>query len=244
MSFRPRQFERVLFMGSGDHSLARAYKLVSMLLDAIEHLGGHQQPAHPASEEDAKRVRAEFIEGEVELRIRARDLARALTDREITFLATDMPVIGASEDWIGVAAEIGSLERQVNEARASKAAEEARVAKAFDEARPPDKRITTQIGGGVRVSLDQDPYVRKTGTGVRASLVVANGEWFEFGSKVFRDIRALRMAGATEALITRSVDKPDGPRRGLVETYEVIGYDAKGEVVKLSDMLPEEDDDS
>ncbi len=400
MSFTPRQFERVLFMGSGDRSLAQAYQLVSMLMGAIDHLGGHQQPAHPTSEEDAKQASAEFIEGEVELRIRARDFARALTDREITFLATDMPVIGASEDWAAVTAEIDSLELQVNEARAkARASSEPsrrcgdcgvleghaidcatlrddlvrashaegaefcgdyqagetdrlmhrlwtkavgtegydkvewqhfekllfemyarpgaterqrilmglgcvasayyleggteRVLEAFkhaarayskhignrqtvsvdrfvstedqikgsleqaarfcrkreaetDEfakARPPHMQMMMTVGQTVRASLNQLPHARKlnwageeTGRGtIRASLELVDGRWFDFGPKLFMDLRALKTAGA----VFVSIKRVPG-----VETYEAIGYGAKNEIVSLSDMLPEEENDS
>lgn len=111
MMFWRRRFERVLFMGNGNHSLAKAFKLVQMLLETIDFLGGHQQPAHPESEEMADRATREFIDGEVALRIRARDIVRALTDHEIQFLPQGTPVIGACSDYVGVTNELEERKR-------------------------------------------------------------------------------------------------------------------------------------
>lgn len=46
------KFDQILFMGQGDRSGAKCYKLVGMLIKDLDILSALQQPGHPSSREE------------------------------------------------------------------------------------------------------------------------------------------------------------------------------------------------
>ena len=81
-----RKWSKVLFMGMGEESDQLCKSLHARLEEGLHILNYHQQPPHSASEEEADRARDAFRVEEVELQDVARDIAMALTGRNISFI--------------------------------------------------------------------------------------------------------------------------------------------------------------
>lgn len=74
-----RQFKETIFMGSGYFSLGQCYKLHKRLDEGLELLGGLQQPIHPESKEQKRKLLAENKRLKHELEDIIEDLKTALT---------------------------------------------------------------------------------------------------------------------------------------------------------------------
>ena len=88
-----RQFNSVLFWGNGQSSAAQAYQLVDRFHQALSIQSGIQQP--PMATDPAgthERHMREMAEAEEEIEIFVRDLAMALTGKEIEFVEEEDPV--------------------------------------------------------------------------------------------------------------------------------------------------------
>lgn len=84
-----RHFDKMLFCGAGDHTRGLIEHLHKRVDIGLEYLSGSQQPPHwmvqPTQEmldaEEAMNVEARLVCEQV-----ARDVAKALTGKEITFV--------------------------------------------------------------------------------------------------------------------------------------------------------------
>ena len=78
-----RKFKSILFLGGGQHSLTEVERLKDRLEDGINILGGLQQPPHSESEKEAELDNIFRLKQEKELNSIVRDIAMALTGKEI-----------------------------------------------------------------------------------------------------------------------------------------------------------------
>lgn len=83
------QYDSILFMGAGEHSMARMADLAGRLFKCFEIMGGHQQPLHRPETNEEKRTRMHdelFIEQYV------RDICMALTGKEATIMDKEIRI--------------------------------------------------------------------------------------------------------------------------------------------------------
>lgn len=81
-----RIFRGLLFLGAGTNSMRGVRALHARLDDAVSHLGGMQQPAHPETAEEAAVEERMQAEAQIEIEEAIRDIASALLGREVVFL--------------------------------------------------------------------------------------------------------------------------------------------------------------
>jgi len=82
-NYEMRQFNSILFLGNGKDSFEEAEKLKNRLVDGINILGWLQQPPHSESEKEAELDNIFRLKQEKELNSIVRDIAMALTGKEI-----------------------------------------------------------------------------------------------------------------------------------------------------------------
>jgi hypothetical protein len=76
----------MMFLGNGQHSIDLRNSLRKQFEEAVDMLGWNQQPPHSESEEEATRHREEYERERFRIEEHVRDIAMALTGKEITFL--------------------------------------------------------------------------------------------------------------------------------------------------------------
>lgn len=80
-----RDFKEMIFLGNGKVSEGRVRALHSKLDFAVIMLGYLQQPPHSSCECEAQRAEEDNRKGQAALEEAVRDIAAALTGREIEF---------------------------------------------------------------------------------------------------------------------------------------------------------------
>jgi hypothetical protein len=80
-----RKIKQMVFMGNGEHSLLEVKSVNKILKEAFVNLSGIQQPSHCASEEQVKEDRLFVKDKQKEIEDAVRDIAMALTGKDIKF---------------------------------------------------------------------------------------------------------------------------------------------------------------
>lgn len=78
-----RKHRQMLFMGNGEQSRIAVEELMSQVDNAFTSLSGLQQPGHPTSAEEWEAEKKEIRGIRIEIERTVRDLACALTGKEI-----------------------------------------------------------------------------------------------------------------------------------------------------------------